>query len=81
MTLRKKYENAPAVGVYGICNSYGLAILELDDETAVSAFAGTWGPGWDDIRKTRVHYTSSGRAYIRRYNRRYYFDEIMRAGA
>lgn len=67
------------IGVYPMSNFGGLAIVSIDEatETCLSCF--DWGDGPQNIRRTQIYYTSNGRSYIRRYNRRYYFDEIMRA--
>lgn len=67
------------IGIYTLCNFGGLAILSIDDEICYSCF--DYGDGPKNKRRTQIHYSSSGRAYIRRYNRRYYFDQIMRTGA
>ena len=66
------------IGIYPMSNFGGLAIVSVDpaSDTCFSCF--DWGEGPQDFRRTKIYYTNSGRAYIRRYNRRYYFDEIMR---
>lgn len=79
MTLKEQYKNAAPVGVYTICNYGGLAILSMDDEKAVAAFH--YGEGYEQIRRHTIYYTYTGRAYIRKNGRRYYFDQIMRTGA
>lgn len=67
------------IGVYPMSNFGGLAIVSVDpaSDTCYSCF--DFGEGPQNLRRTQIYYTNSGRAYIRRYNRRYYFDEIMRA--
>ena len=69
------------IGLYTLCNFGGLAIISIDPsgDTCYSCF--DYGDGPINTRRTQIHYSSSGRAYIRRYNRRYYFDQIMRTGA
>lgn len=64
------------VGYYPICNSGGLVIVSIDiaSDTCYSCFS--FGNGPEYCRRTEIHYTRGGRAYIRRFNRRYYFDEI-----
>ena len=79
MTLKEKYKNAAPVGVYVLCNSGGLAILSLDDEKAVAAF--NFDGEYSQIRTHSIFYTYTGRAYIRKNGRRYYFDQIIRTGA
>ena len=66
------------IGTYTLCNYGGLAIISIDaaSDTCYSCF--DFGNGPESARRTQVFYSNSGRAYIRRYNRRYYFDQIMR---
>lgn len=66
------------IGIYPICNFGGLAIISIDpaSDTCYSCF--DFGNGPENGRRTRICYSSGGRPYIRRYNRRYYFDEIMK---
>ena len=78
MTLKEQYKNADPIGLYTLCNWGGLAILSMDDEKAVAAF--DHGDGYTQIRRHTIYYTYTGRAYIRKNGRRYYFDQIMRAG-
>ena len=79
MTLKEKYKNADPVGLYTLCNFGGLVILDIENETATAAF--DFGDGYKQIRRHTIYYTYTGRAYIRKSGRRYYFDQIMRAGA
>lgn len=68
------------IGIYTLCNFGGLAIISIDPagDNCKSCF--DYGDGPKNARNTKIHYSNSGRAYIRRYNRRYYFDQIMRTG-
>ena len=71
--------NKKPCGVYGLSNYGGLAIYEIIsgiDDKAVSGF--DFGNVVEDLKTTKIFYTVSGRAYIRRYNTRYYFDNILR---
>lgn len=76
MTLKERYKNAAPVGVQTLCNFGGLAILELDNEKAIAAY--NFGNGYEQIRRHNIYYTFTGRAYIRKNGRRYYFDQTMR---
>jgi hypothetical protein len=76
--LYKQYENAAPVGVYTICNFGGLAILEIDESSESAVCAWSYGDGYQNIRRHKIHYTYTGRAYVRKNGRRYYFDQIMR---
>ena len=79
MTLKEKYKNADPIGVYVENNYGGLAILSIEDEQAVAAYH--YGEGYKQIRRHNIFYTYTGRAYIRKNGRRYYFDQIIRTGA
>lgn len=62
-----------------LCNWGGLVVYEIIygiDDAIISGF--DYGNGPQDLRTTKIYYTCGGRAYIRRYNRRYYLDEISR---
>lgn len=80
MTLKEKHKNAAPVGVYTMCNFGGLVILDIDDnaETATAAFH--FGEKYENIRRHKINYTFTGRAYIRKGGRRYYFDQIIKTG-
>ena len=77
MTLKEIYRDAAPVGLYPMNNFGGLAILDIiNDEMAVCAWH--YGDGYESIRRHQIFYTYTGRAYIRKAGRRYYFDQIMR---
>ena len=76
MILKQYYKNAVPVGVYPLCNFGGLAILAFESEKAVAAF--NFGDGYKQIRRHTIYYTFTGRAYIRKNGRRYYFDQIQK---
>ena len=79
MILKHYYKNAVPIGTYPLCNFGGLAILAIEGEQAVAAF--NFGDGYKQIRRHTIFYTYTGRAYIRKNGRRYYFDQIIRTGA
>lgn len=79
MTLKEQYKNAAPVGVYTLNNFGGLAILDIDDETATAAYH--FGEEYKQIRRHKIYYTYTGRAYIRKSGTRFYFDQILRTGA
>jgi hypothetical protein len=78
--LYKQYENARPVGVHGITNCFALLILDIDDagEIAIAAFNNPSDDGYWNIRRHKIHFSSSGRAYIRKGGSRYYFNQIMK---
>lgn len=79
MTLKEQYKNTDPIGVYIENNYGGLAILSIEDEQAVAGYH--FGEGYKQIRRHTIFYTYTGRAYIRKNGRRYYFDQIIRTGA
>lgn len=76
MTLKERYKNAAPVGVHTLNNFGGLAILDIDGEKATAAY--NFGDGYKQIRRHTIFYTYTGRAYIRKSGRRYYFDQILK---
>lgn len=76
--LYKQYESAAPVGVYTICNFGGLAILDISDDGESAVCAWSYGDGYQNIRRHKINYTYTGRAYIRKSGRRYYMDQITR---
>lgn len=76
MTLKERYKNAAPVGVHTLNNFGGLAILDIDGDTATAAYH--FGEGYKQIRRHNIYYTFTGRAYIRKSGRRYYFDQIIK---
>ena len=64
------------IGIKSLSNWGGLLIYEINSNTCISAF--NFGSGVEGIRETSIHYSISGRAYIIRYQKAYYFDEIER---
>lgn len=76
--LYKQYAETKAVGYYCMSNFGGLEILDIEngfEDYAVACF--NFGTGRQQIRRHKVQVTESGRLYIRKQGRRYYFDEIM----
>lgn len=80
MILKNYYKNAAPVGVYQINNWGGLVILDIIGDGSVIA---AWSDGekYESIRRHQIFYTFTGRAYIRKAGRRYYFDQIARLEA
>ena len=82
MTLYKTYENARAIGYYGMSNWGGLELLDIDalkGENGAVVACFNWGTGRQNIRWHKIQVTASGRPYIRKNGQRFYFDQILRA--
>lgn len=74
------YKSKKPIGVYPTCNFGGLVILDIIhdiDDSAVAAWH--FGEKYEAIRQHKIYTTATGRSYIRKGGRRFYFDEIMRA--
>ncbi len=76
MSLKEQYRDAAPVGVYPMNNFGGLVILAIDGDTATAGFQ--WGGGYTSIRRHKIRYTYTGRAYIRKASTRFYFDQITK---
>lgn len=63
------------------CNIGGIGIYSIDPASDTIYTAFWFGGKEQNARRTNIYYTAAGRAYFRRYNRRYYLDEFMRTGA
>lgn len=80
-TVYETYENVPAIGVMELSNYGGLEILDIIpgiNDQVVACF--NWGNGRTAIRHHKVFTTPSGRDYIRKFDERYYLDQIMFVG-
>lgn len=80
MTLTNKYTDVRPIGVLCLSNWGGLEILDLVDKNGELAVVACFdfGNGRQQTRRHVIRYTLTGRAYIRKNGRRYYFEDIMR---
>ena len=80
-TLYKTYENKKPCGTFTLCNFGGLVLYNpVNDDYYKCDFITAWDFGGKpyNFHRSNVHYTTSGRGYITKGNRRYYLDQIMR---
>lgn len=79
--LYKTYGDRRPVGSVALCNTFGLLVFEpIQEDASECDFITAWSGG-DSLRgfhRNKVHYTSSGRGYLRKGSLRFYLDEIMR---
>ena len=80
--LYKTYENRRPCGTASLSNCFGLLVYEPTEEDRadtdfITAWSGTDSKSWG-YHRNKVHYTSSGRAYLRKGSLRFYLDEIMK---
>lgn len=75
MTLAQEYGNLKALAVLGLSNWGGIEILAMNCDDVVACF--NFGSGRSEIRRHKLVYTSTGRAYFRKAGHRYYLDQFM----
>lgn len=79
--MYKRYESQKPIGAISLCNTFGLLVFNPDNEDKyscdlIAAYNNgekTWG-----YHKHKIHYSTAGRAYIRKGSMSIYLDEIMR---
>lgn len=80
--LYKTYGDRPTCGAVSFSNCFGLLVYEPTEEDRaetdyITAWSGSDSQSWG-YHRNKVHYTSSGRAYLRKRSLRFYLDEIIR---
>lgn len=80
--LYKTYGNRRPCGAVSLSNCFGLLVYEPTEEDSadsefITAWSGSDSQAWG-YHRNKIHYTSSGRAYLRKGSLRFYLDEIMR---
>lgn len=76
LILKHHYKDADPLGIFPICNYGGLVILAMEHDHVIAGW--NLGDGNKHIRRHGIFHTYTGRAYINKGGRRYYFDQIMR---
>lgn len=79
--MYKRYENIKPVGVASVSSVFGIHVYEPDKNDKYDCdYIVSWHNGENEwgYHKHKVHYTSSGRAYIRKGSLTIYCDEIMK---
>jgi hypothetical protein len=79
--IYKRYKNQKPVGTVCFSNTFGLQVYEPDENDKYDCdYICSWYSGereWG-FHKHMVHYSTSGRAFIRKGSLRIYLDEVMR---
>lgn len=80
--LYKTYGDRRPCGAVALSNCFSLLVYEPTERDKpgtdfITAWSDTEGKRWC-FHKNKVHYTSSGRGYLRKGSLRFYLDEIMR---
>ena len=81
LPMYKRYENKKPVGTAYISGTFGLCVYEPDKHDKYDCdYICSWHNGENEwgYHKHIIHYTTSGRAYIKKGNLRIYCDEIIR---
>lgn len=79
----ERYKNIEPIGAMAFCNTFGIVIFEPDDidqwkDNCDLIAAWSSEEGYHNYHKHKIHYTESGRGYIRKGSLRIYLDEIFR---
>ena len=82
--MYKRYENAAPMGAMALCNTFGVLVYEPDEIDRykegcelVAAWCNMGESVWG-FHKHKVHYSTAGRAFIRKGSLRIYLDEVMK---
>lgn len=86
-SMHERYKNVTPIGTMVFCDTFHIAIFEPDeidryknncDLIAAWGWYNSDGKHYYNFHKHMIHYTESGRAYIRKGGLRIYLDEITR---
>ena len=69
-------ETRPA-GVLALSNVFGLALFDISGDECIAAWHN--GETYTGAHRHAIYYSLSGRPFIKKGGRRWYFDEFMRA--
>lgn len=81
--MYKRYEDKKPCGTCHISNVFGIVLFEPDETDKYKEncdFIIAWSNGenlWG-FHKHKVHYTTTGKAYIRKGSLKFYLNEIMK---
>ena len=81
--MYQRYASVKPVGVASLCNTFVIAIWEPDDidqwkDNCDLIAAWSSEEGYSNYHRHKLHYTESGRGYIRKGSLRIYLDEVFR---
>ena len=82
--MYKRYENAAPIGSMALCNTFGVLVYEPDeidkykeDCDLIVAWCNCGESVWG-FHKHKIHYSTAGRAFVRKGSMRIHLDEVMR---
>lgn len=79
--MYKRYKNVTPLGTVCLCNALGVQVYEPDEVDKYDCdYVCSWHNGENEwgFHKHMVHYSTAGRAFIRKGSLRIYLDEVMR---
>ena len=79
--MYKRYASNKPVGAAYISGTFGLHVYEPDENDKYDCdYVCSWNNGENEFgfHKHMVHYSKSGRAFIRKGSLRIYLDEVMK---
>lgn len=79
--MYKRYANQKPVGAAYISGTFGLQVYEPDENDKYDCdYVCSWHNGENEwgFHKHMVHYSTSGKAFIRKGSLRIYLDEVIR---
>lgn len=83
-TMLERYESVIPVGSIALCNNFSVSIFEPDKidrcKDNCDLIAAWWSSerGYHGFHKHLIHYTKTGRAYIKKNGLRIYLDNFMK---
>lgn len=79
--MYKRYINKKPIGIIALCNTFGVQVYEPDEYDKYDCeLVASWHNGeyeWG-FHKHMIHYSTAGRAFIRKGSLRIYLDEVIR---
>ena len=78
--LYKEYANRQPLAVLPLSNFGGLAVLDILPNYGETLYIVAWdfGTGYQQIRRHKEQYSTAGRPFFTKGNRRYYLDQFMK---
>ena len=82
--MYKRYAEVVPIGTYAFCNTFGILVFEPDEVDKYKEncdLVCAWSNCSENVygyHRHKIHYTTAGRAYIRKGSLKIYLDEIMR---
>lgn len=81
--MYKRYADKKPMGAIALCSTFGVQVYEPDEVDKYKEgceLVASWHNGEHEwgFHKHQIHYSTAGRAFIRKGSLRIYLDEVMR---